>query len=59
MVPTTMVLGSEDRANLATTADNLDFHFTGRYTWHVIPGMGHCIQRENPQAAVETLLENR
>jgi pimeloyl-ACP methyl ester carboxylesterase len=55
-VPTTMLHGHEDGANLPATTEGLDAHFKNGYTRRVIPGVGHFIQREDPQSVAEAIL---
>jgi pimeloyl-ACP methyl ester carboxylesterase len=58
-VPTIMLHGADDGAALATSSAGKEKHFTGRYERRVLPGVGHFVQRECPEAVVSAVLESR
>lgn len=55
-VPTIMLQGADDRDNLPMTSENKERYFTSRYERHVLPGIGHFVPREAPQAFVAAIL---
>ena len=56
-VPTTLLQGADDGATLLETSGDKESYFTAGYTRHVFFGVGHCVQRERPEAVVEAVLE--
>lgn len=56
-VPTTVLHGADDGANLAESSAGKKRHFTYAYTRHVLPGVGHFVQRERPDAVINAILE--
>lgn len=56
-VPTTVLHGEEDGATLPETSAGKEHFFTGAYERRVLPGVGHFVQRERPEAVVEAVLE--
>jgi pimeloyl-ACP methyl ester carboxylesterase len=56
-VPTTLLHGADDGATLLETSGDKESYFTAGYTRHVFFGVGHCVQRERPEAVVEAILE--
>jgi len=56
-VPTTLLHGADDGATLLETSGGKESYFTAGYTRHVFSGVGHCVQRERPEAVVDAVLE--
>lgn len=56
-VPTTMLHGADDGATLPESSAGKERHFTHTYTRHILPGVGHFVQREKPDAAINAILE--
>ncbi|MET4107007.1 alpha/beta hydrolase [Hymenobacter sp. UYP22] len=56
-VPTILLHGELDGASLATSSEEKEQHFTGSYTRQVLPGVGHYIPREAPDAVVQAVLQ--
>ncbi len=56
-VPTTLIMGEADGATLPETSEGKESFFTKEYERRVLPGVGHFIQREAPEAVVEAILE--
>ena len=56
-VPTVLLHGAEDGAALAGGSEGQDAHFTAGYTRKVLPGIGHSIQAEQPDAVVRAVSE--
>ena len=56
-VPTTVLHGEDDGATLPETSAGKEHFFTGPYERLVLPGVGHFVQRERPEAVVEAVLE--
>lgn len=54
-VPTVVLHGAEDGATLVENSANKEKHFTDFYERKVLDGIGHFIQRENPQAVVDAV----
>jgi pimeloyl-ACP methyl ester carboxylesterase len=58
-VPTIVLHGADDRVEPPSTVGGQDQRFTGLYSLKILPGIGHCVPAEAPQAvsqAVESLL---
>ena len=55
-VPTTMLHGDADGATRPETSAGKDAFFTAGYRREVLPGIGHFIQREAPQAVIDATL---
>ena len=56
-VPTTVLHGEDDGATLPETSAGKERFFAGPYERLVLPGVGHFVQRERPEAVVEAVLE--
>ena len=56
-VPTISLCGADDGVGPATAEDADAPHFTGAYERRVLPGVGHNIPGEAPDAVAEALLE--
>jgi pimeloyl-ACP methyl ester carboxylesterase len=56
-VPTTALMGDEDGATLPETSAGKEHFFTNDYRREVLPGIGHFIQREDPQVVLQAILE--
>ncbi len=56
-VSTIVLHGAEDRVFFAQKTEPHDKFFTGPYERRVLPGVGHYIPREAPQAVVDAVLE--
>lgn len=56
-VPTTVIVGAEDGATLVTASEGKERYFTGDYQRRVLRGVGHFIQREQPQSVVDAVLK--
>jgi pimeloyl-ACP methyl ester carboxylesterase len=56
-VPTIMIHGEDDRATLPETSANKEQHFTNIYIRHVLPNIGHFVQRERPEFVTKAVLE--
>jgi pimeloyl-ACP methyl ester carboxylesterase len=55
--PTILLVGAEDGAALPQTSEGKEKHFAGGYKRQVLRGVGHFIQRENPDAVVKAVQE--
>ena len=55
-VPTAMLHGAEDGATRPETSTDKERYFTTSYRREVLPGVGHMIQREAPQAVIDAVL---
>jgi pimeloyl-ACP methyl ester carboxylesterase len=55
-VPTILIQGTEDGANLPETSAGKDYFFTAGYRYLLVKA-GHFIQREEPQSVVRAALE--
>ena len=55
-VPTTVLHGEEDGATLPETTADKEKFFANGYERHVLPGVGHFIQREAPRVVVDAIL---
>lgn len=55
--PTSVLHGSEDGATLAAASEGKKQNFTGEYQRRVLRGVGHFIQREQPQAVIDAVLK--
>ncbi|MGI4792174.1 MAG: alpha/beta fold hydrolase [Janthinobacterium lividum] len=56
-VPTIVLHGAEDGASLAASTEGQEALFTGGYRREVLPGVGHFIQREQPEAVVKVIID--
>jgi pimeloyl-ACP methyl ester carboxylesterase len=56
-VPTLMLQGAEDRVVLPSSSEGKDGNFTGRYERALIPGAGHFLAREAPDAVSKAILD--
>lgn len=55
-VPTTVLHGELDGASLAAASEGKEPYFTGPDRRQVLPGVGHYIPREVPDAIVQAVL---
>ena len=55
-VPTTLLHGELDGADLVTSSEGKEGYFTGPYQRQVLPGVGHYLPREAPEAIVQAVL---
>lgn len=55
-IPTIVLHGAEDGATLVENSEGKEKHFTDFYERKVLDGIGHFIQRENPQAVIEAVV---
>jgi pimeloyl-ACP methyl ester carboxylesterase len=55
-VPTIMLQGADDRDNLPVTSEKKERYFASHYERHLLPGVGHFVPREAPEAFVNTIL---
>ena len=55
-VPTTVLHGELDGASLVSSSEGQEAYFTGPYRRQVLPGVGHYLPREAPQAIVQAVL---
>jgi pimeloyl-ACP methyl ester carboxylesterase len=53
--PTILLVGAEDGAALPQTSEGKEKHFAGEYKRQVLRGVGHFIQRENPEAVIKAV----
>jgi len=56
-VPTVMLHGEEDGATRPETSHGKERYFTRGYRRSVLPGVGHMIQRERPQAVIDAVIQ--
>ncbi len=56
-VPTVVLHGAEDGASLVGSSEGKDSLFTASYKREVLPGIGHSIPREQPDAVVRAIVE--
>jgi len=56
LVPTILIQGTEDGANLPETSQGKDHFFTAGYRYRLVKA-GHFIQREDPQSVIAAALE--
>ena len=56
-VPTTLLHGGADECGLPATTANQAKLFPGGYHRQVLPGIGHFVPREQPDAAVRAILD--
>src|ERR1700680_3406851 len=56
-VPTLMIQGGSDAVTLPDSTEGKDKYFTGGYTRHVIPGVGHFPTREAPEAVNKLVMK--
>ena len=60
--PTIVLHGADDQVEPPATTEGQERRFTGSYERKILPGVGHCVPAEAPQAvswAVESLLGRR
>lgn len=55
-VPTVLLCGTEDGANLPEASEGKERYFTAAYARQVIPGVGHFVQRESPRVVADAIL---
>lgn len=55
--PTILLHGADDGATLPETSAGKERFFLGKYVRRVLPGVGHFIQREQPEAVIDAVLE--
>ena len=55
-VPTTLLHGELDGADLAASSEGKEAYFTGPYQRQVLPGVGHYLPREAPEVIVRAVL---
>ncbi len=55
--PTTVIVGAEDGATLPAASEGKEQYFSGDYQRRVLRGVGHFIQREQPQAVIDAVLK--
>lgn len=55
-VPTIVLHGAEDGATLAGDSEGKEEFFAAAYSRHVLPAVGHFVQREKPHAVEEAIL---
>lgn len=55
-VPTVVLHGAEDAATLAGDSESKEGFFAAAYSRHVLPAVGHFVQRERPHAVAEAIL---
>jgi pimeloyl-ACP methyl ester carboxylesterase len=55
-VPTTVLHGEQDGAALVASSEGKEKFFTGPYQRHVLPGVGHYVPREAPEAIVAAII---
>jgi len=56
LVPTVLLHGEEDGASLAQSSAGQESSFPGGHRREVLPGVGHFIQRERPEAVLAAVL---
>jgi pimeloyl-ACP methyl ester carboxylesterase len=56
-VPSISLCGEDDGVGPPRAVDHAAHHFTGRYERRLLPGVGHNIPQEDPQAVVRALLD--
>ena len=56
-VPTILLHGAEDGAALVAGSEGQENLFAAGYKREVLPGVGHFVQREQPEAVVAALME--
>jgi pimeloyl-ACP methyl ester carboxylesterase len=56
-VPSIALQGAEDRVTFARTTEDHARFFSGAYERRLLPGVGHFIPREAPQAVIDAVLE--
>ncbi|TIV69948.1 MAG: alpha/beta hydrolase, partial [Mesorhizobium sp.] len=56
-MPTIMLQGADDRDNLPFTSEHKERYFSGGYERRLLPGIGHFVPREAPQAFADAILE--
>jgi pimeloyl-ACP methyl ester carboxylesterase len=54
-VPTTVLHGASDGANLIGGSAAKQHFFTGRYRRKMLPGIGHFVQREAPESVLDAI----
>jgi len=55
-VPTTVLHGEQDGAALVASSEGKEKFFTGSYQRRVLPGVGHYVPREAPEAIVAAII---
>ncbi len=55
-VPTTVLHGEEDGASLVASSAGQESSFTAGYRRETLPGVGHFVQRECPEAVLQAVL---
>ena len=55
-VPTTVLLGAGDGVTPPDKTDRTRARFTGPYTRHILPGIGHNVPQEAPRAFADAIL---
>ncbi|MGI4886892.1 MAG: alpha/beta fold hydrolase [Janthinobacterium lividum] len=58
-VPTTVLHGALDGASLVASSEGKEAFFTGPYRRQVLPGVGHYVPREAPDAIVAAVLSGQ
>ena len=56
-VPAIMLQGADDRDNLPVTSEGKEKYFKGGYERRLLPGVGHFVPREAPQAFADAVLK--
>lgn len=56
-IPTIVLHGAEDGATLVENSEGKEKHFTDFYERKVLDGIGHFVQRENPQAVIDSVIK--
>lgn len=56
-IPTAVIVGAEDGATLPAASEGKEQYFSGEYQRRVLRGVGHFIQREQPQAVIDAVLK--
>ena len=56
-IPTILLHGADDGATLAASNEGKDSLFNAGYRREVLPGIGHFIPREQPEAVVQAIME--
>jgi pimeloyl-ACP methyl ester carboxylesterase len=56
-VPTLMIHGASDAATLPQSTEGKEKHFSGGYSRHLVPGVGHFPTREAPEVVNKLAIE--